>query len=88
MMGGGGFGQRGSATVRKYSLNFNAQISNLFNDINYANPSGTIVPTFDSATNTYGPGNRFGSSTSLGGGMMGGGGSASRTINFQLSFSF
>lgn len=85
--GGGPMGMMGG-NARKYSLNFNVQASNLFNDINYGTPSGTIIPTLDASTGNYGPGSRFGKSMSLAGGMMGGGSSASRRIDFQMSFSF
>ena len=83
---GGPMGMMGGGT-RKYSLNFNVQIQNLFNDINYGTPSGSIVATQDNATGLYGPGSRFGKSTSLNSGMFSSG-SASRKITFQMSFSF
>jgi len=83
---GGPMGMMGGGT-RKYSLNFNVQIQNLFNDINYGTPSGSIVATRDDATGLYGPGSRFGKSTSLNSGMFSSG-SASRNVTFQMSFSF
>ena len=91
--GGGGFGGgRGGGignTGHKYSLNFSAQALNLFNNIDYGTPSGSIVPTLNYSTGLYGPGNRFGKSTSLAGGMFASpSSSAARRIFFQAAFSF
>ncbi|HEX4758318.1 MAG TPA: carboxypeptidase regulatory-like domain-containing protein [Terracidiphilus sp.] len=92
--GGGGGGMRGgmSNTGRKYSLTFSAQALNLFNDIDYGTPSGSVVPTLVSgsgATAVYGPGSRFNKSTSLAGGMFASfSGSAARRIFLQAAFSF
>jgi hypothetical protein len=96
--GGGGFGGGGggrggmSNTGRKYSLTFSAQALNLFNDIDYGTPSGSVVPTLLSGSGTtavYGPGSRFNKSTSLAGGMFASPtGSAARRIFVQASFSF
>ena len=72
---GGMFG--GASTGRKYSLNFSAQALNLFNDIDYGTPRGTVIP---GATN-------FGQSTSLAGGIFSSG-AAARRIFFQAAFSF
>ena len=47
--GGGGRGGM-SNTGHKYSLTFSAQALNLFNDIDYGTPSGSVIPTFDSTT--------------------------------------
>jgi len=95
---GGGFGGRpggpgapgGMSNARKYALSFNVQAQNLFNNINYGTPSGTIVPVLvDAATGSYGPGSRFGESMNLSSGMFSSpNGSASRRISFQMSFSF
>jgi hypothetical protein len=91
---GGGGGMHGSSgsTGRKYSLNFSAQAQNLFNNINYGTPSGSVIPTLISgsgATAVYGPGSRFNKATSLAGGMFGSpSGSASRRIYIQAAFSF
>ena len=71
--GGGGprgmFGPQGSG--RKYSLNFSVQALNLFNNINYGTPTGTISPSpiFDSAGNVtgYSPGTTFRQSRGPGG---------------------
>jgi len=89
--GGGGPGGMGGAnsTGRKYALNFSASALNLFNNIDYGQPSGIIVPTYNTATSTWGPGSRFGQSTALAGGMFASpSSSAARRIYFQLAFSF
>ena len=94
--GGGGFGGGGGprggggvASNRKYALNFSVQALNLFNNINYGNPSGTVVPTYDPSTGTNGPGSRFGQSTQLAGGMFGSpSGAAARRIYLQAAFQF
>jgi hypothetical protein len=91
--GGGGGGGRGGAsaanTGHKYSLNFSAQALNLFNDINYGQPSGNLIPTFNSTTGLYGPGSRFDKSTSLARGLGASPtSSAARRIMFQAAFSF
>ena len=77
--GGGGGGMRGmfggGPTGRKYSLTFSAQALNLFNNINYGGPNGTIgTPRFDR-------------STTLAGGIFSTG-SAARRIFLQATFSF
>ena len=98
--GGGGFGGgpgggRGggmSNTGHKYSLTFSAQALNLFNDIDYGTPTGSIVPapiSGSGATAQYGPGSRFDKSTSLAGGIFASpSGSAARRIFLQAAFSF
>jgi hypothetical protein len=77
--GGGGHGMGGmfggGSTGRKYSLNFSIQALNLFNNINYGGPNGTIGTR------------RFNRSTTLAGGIFSTG-SAARRIFAQLSFSF
>ncbi len=87
--GGGRGGMRGglSNTGHKYSLNFSAQALNLFNDIDYGTPSGSVVPTANASTGLYGPGSRFGKSTSLASGIFSQG-SAARRIFFQAAFQF
>jgi len=77
-----------TAASRKYSLSFTVEANNVFNIINYGNPGGTITPTQDATTKIWGPGNQFGNSLSLAGGMFGGGNSAARRISFQASLSF
>jgi len=91
--GGGGGGRGGmSNTGHKYSLTFSAQALNLFNDIDYGSPSGSVVPTLVSGSGTtavYGPGARFDKSTSLARGMFASPtGSAARRIFLQAAFSF
>jgi hypothetical protein len=87
--GGGGRGGMGN-TGHKYSLNFNVQALNLFNDINLANPHGGIQPTFNSSTGLYGPGAEFGKSTSLvrGGNYASQGSTAARRIFLIAAFQF
>jgi len=64
-----------ASTGRKYSLNFSVQALNLFNDIDYGQPGGTL----DSPT--------FNKSTSLAGGIFSTG-SAARRVFGQVVFSF
>jgi hypothetical protein len=78
-----------SNTGRKYSLTFSAQALNLFNDINYGTPNGSVVPTLIPGSTTYGPGSRFDKSTSLASGQFASpSGSASRRIFIMASFQF
>ena len=94
---GGGGGPRGAmggqaASNRKYNLTFTAQALNLFNDINYGTPTGTIDPTpvyaADGTTITgYTPGQSFQKSRGLAGQMFSQG-PASRRIFIQAIFSF
>jgi hypothetical protein len=93
--GGGGFGGGGggrggmSNTGHKYSLTFSAQALNLFNDIDYGTPSGSLIPTLNTTTGLYSPGSRFGKSTSLARGIFSSPtSSAARRIFFQAAFSF
>jgi hypothetical protein len=70
---GGMFGS--SSTGRKYSLNFSAQALNLFNNIDYGTPGGTLgTPNFNKSTN-------------LAGGIFSTG-SAARRVFVQAIFSF
>jgi hypothetical protein len=74
--GGAGSGMGGSgATGRKYSLRFSVQALNVFNNINYGTPVGTLNSPY------------FNRSTSLAGGPFSAG-SAARRIFAQCSFSF
>ncbi len=89
--GGGGPGGPmglggGNSTGHKYSLTFSAQALNLFNDIDKGTPNGTIIPT-PLGNGQYGPGNQFGKSTNLAGGIFSQG-SAARRIFLQAVFSF
>jgi hypothetical protein len=76
-----------SNTGRKYSLNFNVQALNLFNDIDLGKPVGGIQPTYNSTTGLYGPGAEFGKSTGLAGGIFSTS-SAARRVFFQVAFQF
>jgi hypothetical protein len=75
--GGGGRGGMGGglANNRKYMLTFSAQALNLFNNVNYAQPDGTLGT------------DNFGHSTSLAPGI-GSMGSASRRIFLQAVLTF
>jgi len=73
--GGGGRGPSSISTGHKYSLTFSAQALNLFNNIDYAQPVGTVNSS------------HFGQSTSLAGGIFSSG-SAARRVFFQASFAF
>jgi hypothetical protein len=89
--GGGGRGAFGGgpSTGHKYSLTFSAQALNLFNDVDYGTPSGTVIPTLNQTTGIIGPGDRFGESTKLAGGMFNSStGSAVRRIFVQAFFTF
>jgi hypothetical protein len=62
-------------TGHKYSLNFSVQALNLFNDIDYGTPGGTLgTPNFNRSTN-------------LAGGIFSAG-SAARRVFAQVVFSF
>ena len=81
-----------SPTSRKYNLTFSAQAQNLFNNINYGTPSGTVIPTLPdnpttAASTAVGAGDRFGKSTSLAGGPFSSN-AAARRIFFQATFAF
>jgi len=99
--GPGGFGGSGGRPPRgmfdspashKYNLTFSAQAQNLFNNINYGTPSGTVIPTLPenpttAASTTVNAGDRFGKSTSLAGGPFSSN-AAARRIFFQATFAF
>jgi hypothetical protein len=76
--GGGPGGMMGpTSTGRKFNLTFSAQALNLFNNVNYSTPIGTLGSS------------EFGHSTSLASGPFSGpGGSTSRRIFFQAVFAF
>jgi hypothetical protein len=76
-----------TSTGRKYSLNFSVQALNLFNDIDYGTPNGTVIPTQDQSTGAWGPGSQFDHSTNLAGQIFSTG-SAARRIFGQIVFSF
>jgi len=78
MGGGGGRGMMGGGAAgvnRKYALTFSAQALNLFNNIDYGQPVGTVNSS------------KFGQSTSLAGGIFSTS-SAARRVFFQAAFSF
>ncbi len=68
-------GMFGGGPARKYSLTFSAQALNLFNNIDYGGPNGTLGTR------------RFDQSTTLAGGIFSTG-SAARRIFLQATFSF
>jgi hypothetical protein len=84
-LGGGPGGA--NANAKKYSLNFNVQALNLFNDLDLGTPVGGIQPTFNSSTGQYGPGPQFGKSDGLAGSIFSTS-SAARRIFFQAAFQF
>ncbi|MGB6192303.1 MAG: hypothetical protein WBF42_07545, partial [Terracidiphilus sp.] len=92
--GGGGGGPRGmfgQGSSRKYSLTFSAQALNLFNNVNYGTPTGTVgsdeVKDADGNPLYFTPGSMFGKSRGLAGRIFSQG-PASRRIYFQAVFSF
>ncbi len=74
-------------TGRKYTLTFNAQALNLFNDMDRGQPVGSLIPAQNTTTGLYEPGSQFDNSASLAGGIYSSG-SAARRIFFQTTFSF
>jgi hypothetical protein len=72
--GGGPFVFNGE-TNRKYSLTFSVNARNVFNNVNYAPPVGTLGSSY------------FGTSNALAGGIFSNG-SAVRRIDLQMLFSF
>ena len=80
-LGGGGGGPRGmmggDSTGHRYNLTFSVQALNLFNNVNYGTPIGTLGSS------------EFGRSISLTGGPFSGpGGSSVRRVFFQAVFAF
>jgi hypothetical protein len=73
--GGGGGGGGGASTGRRYNLTLSVNARNIFNDVNYAQPIGTLGSRL------------FGESTSLAGGPFNANG-ANRQVYVQASFSF
>jgi hypothetical protein len=93
---GGPFGNAGALRAalrgnrnsgRKYSLEFSVSALNLFNNVDYGTPSGTLIPTPAGAAGLYAPDSRFGRSTSLAGGIFSSG-SAVRRVFVQAAFQF
>jgi hypothetical protein len=91
LSGGGGGGRGGfgpTNTNHKFNLTFSAQALNLFNDIDYGQPSGTVIPTAN-GDGTFNAGPRFGQSLSLARGIFASPtSSAARRIFFQAVFAF
>ncbi len=89
--GRGGPGGRGGIgnTGHKYSLNFNVQALNLFNDIDLGTPQGGIQQPIKNPLSggLYGPGAEFGKSTGLAGGIFSTS-SAARRVFLQMAFQF
>jgi hypothetical protein len=80
--GGGMFGGMGGDTTKPYSLTLSVNARNVFNNVNLANPVGTIgSPSFDKSIALAGGG--FGP-----GGGGGGSSAANRLLYLQASFSF
>ena len=74
----------GGTSGRKYNLNFSVQALNLFNNIDYGQPIGTLTTP---ALVTAGAKDSFGKSRSLAQGIFSQG-SAARRIFVQAVFSF
>ncbi len=89
--GGGRGGQFGGVanTGHKYSLNFNVQALNLFNDIDLGTPQGGIQQPAKNPLpgGLYGPGPEFGKSTGLAGNIFSTS-SAARRVYLQMAFQF
>jgi hypothetical protein len=79
----------GPGTGHKYSLTFSAQALNLFNDIDYGTPVGSLIPTQpkNDPTALHTPSSQFGKSPSLAGGIFSSG-AAARRIFFNATLSF
>ncbi len=78
---GGGGGGSGNDGQNPYSLNIGVNITNLFNNVNFANPIGSLTSS------------RFGQSTSTNGGFggfggFGGGTGPNRRVELQARFSW
>ncbi len=82
---------RPQSAPHKYNLTFTVQALNLFNNVNYGTPVGTVSPTpiYDSSNNItgYGPGSFFYQSRGLAGRIFSQG-PASRRVFLQAIFSF
>ena len=77
MGGGGGFG--GGGENKPYNLTFGINVQNLFNNVNYSTPVGSLTsPSFGRPRSTGGAFGFFG----------GGGGSANRRIDLSARFSW
>jgi len=83
--GGGGMAgmDGGSATSRKYTLNFSINARNVLNTVNLATPQGNLGSPFFGISTSTASGAGFGP-----GGGGGGGAAANRRIDLSLRFSF
>jgi hypothetical protein len=72
---------------RRYQLSFSVHALNIFNDIDYGTPSGSLIPTLNKNTGLNAPDSRFEKSTSLKGGIFSQG-SAARRIYLHAEFDF
>jgi hypothetical protein len=85
--GGPGFGGSGSDTTRKYSLTLSVNARNVFNNVNLAVPSASIIPPEEIGGAASYSTRYFGISNALAGGPFSTA-SANRQIYLQASFSF
>ena len=82
--GFGGFGGGSNDTRKPYNLNVGINFNNLFNNVNFGQPIGSLSSNrFGQSISTAGGG--FGG---FGGGGGGGGGTANRRVELQLRFSW
>jgi hypothetical protein len=82
------FGGGSAGTGHKYTLTFTAQALNLFNNVDYGLPAGTVIPT-QTPTGAITAGSKFGVSQSLASGIFTSPTSSSvRRIFVQAVFSF
>ena len=93
-LGGGGLsgsragpGRLDAAVSRKYTLNFSAWATNIFNHTNYGTPNGVLSPSPDSS-GTLVAQPYFDKSQSLAGGFFGPQTAGNRSIQLQAAFSF
>ena len=82
----GGMFKGSPGAGRRYQLSFSVHALNVFNDVNYGTPSGVVAPS-QASNGLYGPGSRFGQSTSLAGRIFSQG-AASRRIYLRAEFDF
>ena len=82
----GGPGRLDAAVSRKYSLNFSAWATNIFNHTNFGTPNGVLTAGQDQGAGL--PGSYFDKSQSLAGGFFGPQTAGNRSIQLQATFSF
>ena len=92
-LGGGGLsgsragpGRLDAAVSRRYTLNFSAWATNIFNHTNYGTPNGVLTAGQDQGAGL--PGSYFDKSQSLAGGFFGPQTAGNRSIQLQAAFSF